>query len=169
MNTLRNVPLVRACDLIVQHFDSELVIYNRSHQTAICLNQTASSVFLEIDGKNTVSDIASSLISKTGTPFTEDIVWLAVNQFNEHRLLDSTNFKDISPSYSHQIQLNSFISRRQTIKQLAGGSVGIVLPVVFSIVAPTAAQAATCVPRGSTASSPASCCSGAFSMGMTCA
>jgi hypothetical protein len=50
------------------------------------------------------------------------------------------------------------VSRRQMIRNL-GLAAAVAVPLVTSIVAPTAAQAATCVPSGQPCSTSILCCS----------
>lgn len=168
----RSIPPARTRELIIQHLDDEMLIYDRQHHTALCLNHTAALIFQHLDGARTATDIADELRDATNTPITADVVMLGVNDFNRFRLLQAIDDKPSCQSATKAQRTTepaSALTRRQVIARLGIGAAAVTLPVVVSIIAPTPVQAATCVPRGQSAGSPTSCCSGAFLMGTMCA
>jgi hypothetical protein len=64
-------------------------------------------------------------------------------------------------------QILSGMNRRQMVQAL-GLAAAVALPVVASIVAPTPAQAATCVGSGGSCAGGQICCAGLSCVGNTC-
>jgi hypothetical protein len=56
-------------------------------------------------------------------------------------------------------------SRRRVVEKLGKAAI-VALPVVTSMLAPKASQAATCLPRGASCTTSAQCCSGICSAGV---
>jgi hypothetical protein len=81
-----------------------------------------------------------------------DLVWLALDQLRKSKLLAD------DPEVTAQLTRRS-ISRREIIRRIGVGAV-VALPLITSLVAPTPAQAATCVPSGQPCTTSAQCCSG---------
>lgn len=124
-------PTARRTGLVVQEVPGEVLVYDLDTNKAHCLNETAAFVWKSCDGNTSVSDIADVLASKTGKTVKEDLVWLAIDQLSENRLLE----KEITTNFAGQ-------SRREAIKKIGMASV-IALPVIASLVAPPAALAVT--------------------------
>jgi len=107
-----------------------------------------------------LSGILSRLIS-LGESFSdiqkEQIVGITLAQLNQAHLLESPV---ASPVFGNAV------SRRQLIKAV-GIAALVGLPVVSTIIAPTAARASTCLASGQGCSTSAQCCSGLCSTG-TC-
>lgn len=170
MISQRSIPPVRTHELITQHLDDEILIYDRIHHTTLCLNPTAALVFQYLDGTRTAADIAEQLRDETNTPITADVVMLAVNEFNRFHLLQAIDDK---PSRQPAMKVRRTtetaptLTRRQVIARLGIGATAVTLPVIVSIVAPTAAQAATCRTSGTACTTSSQCCSG-LCMGTTC-
>lgn len=137
-------PTARLNDIIVQEFKDEVLIYDLIINRAYCLNGTAAMVYHLCDGKNSVSDISNQLSKKLKAPFKKDLVWLAIDQIKQCNLLD--NGQEIKTNFEG-------LSRREAIRRVGFASM-IALPVISSIIAPTAAQGASpgtdCVESGNT-------------------
>jgi hypothetical protein len=157
---MQNMPQIRQEGLIVRELDGEILIYDSKNNRAHCLNQTAAQVWKQCDGQKTVAEISRSLSLQSGTELDERIVWFALKQFGRDHLLEE---KLVLPPAFIAADLN----RREMVRALGLAAV-VAVPLVTSIVAPTAVQAATCLPAGSTCSSAPQCCSGVCSGG-TCA
>lgn len=142
-------PLGRKQDLLVRELPGEVLVYDSARDRAHCLNETAAFVWECCDGRNTPQDIALMLGKKANATVDERIVWLALNQLADHDLL---KHRPAAPPSLHGI------NRRQMVRVLGLGAV-IAVPLVTSIVAPTAAQAATCFPTGHACASGPQCCS----------
>ena len=149
------MPEARKEGLIVRELSGEVLVYDRDRSKAHCLNSTAALVWQYCDGKTPVSQIARTIESAINVPVDEEVVWLGVEQLNKSKLLKSTTV----PSHV------SGLSRRDVMKRI-GLAAAVALPVVTSIIAPSAAQAANCLPSGQTCTSSAQCCSQVCSGGM---
>lgn len=143
-------PLARKDNLVIKEAADELLVYDRERDTAHCLNQTAALVWRYCDGKRDVSAIKDRISKDLHTPVDENIVWCALEQLGRDRLLEE---RLIPPP------LIAGMSRRQMIRTLGVAAV-VAVPVVTSIVAPTPAQAVSCLPSGSACTTSAECCSG---------
>lgn len=149
-----SLPRARAIDLVTREMPDEVLVYDLKRHKAHCLNQTAALVWKHCDGRRTVADIARLIQQDISTPVDEGTVWLAVERLGKAHLLEE---RIIAPSGSPRL------SRRDAIRRLGLGG-AIALPMVISIVAPTAVSAQTCVVNGQTGSCTSStvnnCCSG---------
>jgi Coenzyme PQQ synthesis protein D (PqqD) len=143
-------PKARQEGLVVQQLEDEVLVYDNERFKAHCLNRTAALVWQHCDGKKTTRDIALALEKEAGSPVGEDMVWLALGQLGKSRLLTE---RVIAPAGK------AGISRREVIRRV-GIAAAVALPVVTSIVAPKAAQAANCLPSGSSCTATVQCCSG---------
>lgn len=149
----RNTPLARKAELVEQDLKGELLIYDLSINKAYCLNETSKMIFRSCDGNSSVSDISRKLSKQLNQTVTEDLVWLAVDQFKTDNLLAENN----------EIEIDfKGLSRRQVIRKVGFASM-IALPVIMSLVAPRAAdaQSGSCVAFAGICVSSPQCCSGA--------
>lgn len=128
-------PLARTHNLVVREVSKELLIYDLNNDKAHCLNQSAALVWKNCSGEATVPDLARLLEAELKSPVDEDFIWLALDQLQEFQLLQQEVARPAGTSR---------ISRRQVMKNLGLAAV-VALPVVISIVAPTALQAQTFV------------------------
>lgn len=132
MNSLEQKPTARKDGLVIQEMPAEVLVFDLETNKAHCLNETAAFVWKSCDGVNSVGDITKLFGIQTGKRVDENLVWLAIDQLNESNLLaDKVNTKFNSQT------------RRDVIKKIGLAAV-IALPIVSSLVAPTAAMAATC-------------------------
>jgi hypothetical protein len=125
-------PRARKNDLIVRDLADEVLVYDRTRHRAYCLNRTAALVWRLCDGATTPARMARSLENKLGVPVEESIIWLALSRLGKSRLLEEPVMDTPAPR----------VSRREIMKK-AGLAAMVALPLVTSIVAPTAAQAQT--------------------------
>ena len=151
MERIAAAPLARKRErhLVIDELPDEVLVYDLDRHKAHCLNQTAALVWQHCDGTSTPSQIARRLAKKLRTPFNEELVWLALGQLERLHLLEQ--------SISLPPELEG-MSRRQMIRRL-GLVAAVAVPLVTSIVAPTAAEASTCIPSGHSCSSSIMCCS----------
>jgi|ERR1700738_2464920 len=143
------LPRKREQQLVIDELPDEVLIYDLDRHKAHCLNQTAALVWQHCDGNSTPSQIARRLTKKLGAPFNEDLVWLALRQLERLHLLEQSI--SLPPKFLG-------MSRRQMIRN-AGLAAAVAVPLVTSIVAPTAAEASTCVSSGQPCSTSIMCCS----------
>ena len=134
-------PQARTTGVVVEQLADEVLVYDLERDRAHCLNLAAARVWEKCDGRRSVTEIAAEVGN-------EEVVWLAVEQLSRARLLEE---KIKRPTTA--------LSRRDVIKKIAvAAAIGV--PVVTSIVAPTASHAANCRPAGQPCTTAAQCCSG---------
>jgi len=150
-------PIARKQGLVIQELPDEVLVYDLDRDRAHCLNQTAAFVWQRCNGRNTTAQIANRLGQEFDCTVDEKVIWLALDQLGRNHLLDR---QPIPPALMG-------MNRRAMVKALGLAAV-IAVPVVTSIVAPTPAQAATCLPNGQPCSTNTQCCSG-FCCAGTCA
>lgn len=137
-------PLARTDNLVVQDMPDEVLIYNLQTNKAFCLNKSAAAVWKQCDGRKTVSEIAQSLKNELKSSVSEDFVWLAIDQLTKDDLI----MQELqSPTKG--------LSRREVMRRVGVGTL-VALPVVASLLAPTAAHAVTCA-YGPATSPPQTC------------
>ena len=142
-------PLARNKNLVVKEVAGEVLIYDLEKDKAHCLNQTAALIWKYADGRRDTASIASLLTEELNTTVNEKVVWYALSQLSKDNLLENK----FTP------QSMAGMNRREVIRALGIAAV-VAVPVVTSIVAPTPAQAATCITTGGSCTGSAQCCSG---------
>ena len=121
-------------ELIVKEVTGELLVYDELSTKAFCLNETAAGVWAMCDGKTTLAEMALRAQSTLGVAIDEDLVALAISRFREDGLLEPGSVEPIAIADVSRADLLARVGR-------AGLAATIALPVVVSIVAPTAAKA----------------------------
>jgi hypothetical protein len=144
-----SVPRARRDGLIVQELPDELLVYDLVRQKAHCLNRSAALVWNHCDGRTSVEQLVRILAKETKAPVDHAVVWKAFDQLSKAHLLKGP--ARTWPGASR-------ISRRELIRRV-GTAAAVALPIVSSIVAPGAIQAATCRPSNAACTSSAQCCS----------
>lgn len=132
------------------------------------MNKTSALVYELCDGTKTVSEISDLMSRKMKTLVSEDFIWLALEQLEKENLLENS------------AELNNPLagaSRREVIRKVGLASM-VMLPLISSLVAPTAAMAQSAgtialfgaCPSGSGCAAGLNCvsCSGAPCSGLTC-
>jgi hypothetical protein len=122
---MKRLPAARSKGIVIQDLGTEVLIYDLDLHKAYNLNETARIIFHACDGNTSFDEL------KRKHKFTEDIIFLALYQLKKDNLLEESEQYD-SPF--------SEMSRREVIRK-AGISSMIALPVIFSLVAPTAVSA----------------------------
>ena len=145
-----SLPHARTTDLVTREMPDEILVYDLKRHKAHCLNQTAALVWKHCDGQRTIADIAGLIGNDLGTTVDERTVWLAVERLGKAHLLEER----VNPPAG-----SPRLSRREAVRRLGLGA-ALAMPVVISIVAPTAVSAATCRVNGLGCSSNSQCCSG---------
>ena len=88
-----NYPLSRQDNIVIQELRDEVLIYDLQKNKALCLNQTSALIWQECDGTKSVAEISQTFSKTLKSNVSEDIVWLALNQFKSDNLLaESNNF-----------------------------------------------------------------------------
>jgi len=125
-------PQTRRSGLLIRELPNELLVYDREHHRAHCLNRTAALVFRHADGSRSLAELAR-------VPGADaEVVTLALEQLAAAGLLEAAAPGTDAASCAG-------LSRRDVARRV-GLAAAILLPAVVSIVAPTPAEAAaTCV------------------------
>lgn len=127
------MPRARTRGLVIERLADETLVYDRQRHRAHCLNPAAALVWACCDGRTTVAATAARLERALTLAPHEPLVWAALDQLARARLLAEPPAAVAVPS------------RRELIRLLGlGAATAVLLPVVESIVSPTAAQAASC-------------------------
>lgn len=143
MNSTAALPRARKDGLVIKELPNETLVYDLERDEAHCLNQTAALVWKRCDGKTTVAKMAGLLQEKLDTSVNADVVWLAIKQLQHFHLVESDDEETVAmPS----------VSRRNLVLKYAPAA--LVLPLIMSISAPAAAQAATPSPPDPCATQP---------------
>jgi hypothetical protein len=145
------IPEARKEGLVVQDLTEECLVYDQGRHKAHCLNRTAALVWKHCDGRSTVSDIASKVSREASAEVGGEVVWLALEQLSKTHLLKER--------VASREGSGREVSRREVMRRIGIGA-AVALPVVTSIVAPKAAEAANCRPAGAACTASAQCCSG---------
>lgn len=125
------LPQIRNKNIVVQEIGGEIMIYDLEINKAYCLNETSAIVYQNCDGKTDFADLNSKY------NFPNEIIYLALDQLNKENLLEK-DAEFLSPFKG--------LSRREVVKKVGLSSM-IALPVIASIVAPTAVNAQSgCAP-----------------------
>ena len=138
-----NLPLARMNDLVVQDFDTEVLIYDLTTNKAYHLNEILSIIYQACDGNTSFANL------KVKHKFTDDLIFLALDELNRENLLEQNQ-----PYQSPWAGL----SRREVIRKIGLASI-IALPAISSVVAPAAAHGASLGALFAACASPADCAS----------
>jgi hypothetical protein len=130
------LPKARTHQLIVRALPDETLIYDQTADKAHCLNRTAALVWEHCDGKMTAAELSRMLHGKLGIKTAEPLIHLTLEKLARRRLLESM-----------PAELAVRQDRRKVLRRLALAA----LPVILTMTAPRAAQAASqaapCVPK----------------------
>lgn len=118
------IHLVRATMQVV---GEETLIYDEIHHQAWCLNNTAACIWRRCDGHSTVNEIAIAAAKELNAPVTDEIVLLTLAELREKNLLEPDT----------AMLLPDAVSRREMMSR-AGLAAAALLPVIASILAPSA-------------------------------
>lgn len=125
-------PKARKRQLIIQEMADETLVYDEGDHKAHCLNKAAAFVWKHCDGRTSVAQITRLMEKQMKASVTEQVVWHALEQMEKSGLLESPVTRPA------QVAL---MSRRALVRQI--GIAAITVPLVTSIVAPTATEAQT--------------------------
>jgi hypothetical protein len=128
---MKNYPKTRQSNLVVQESEKEILIYDLKINKAFCLNETCGLVWQLCDGRNTVAEIAKLMSVKLKLSVPDEFVWLALDSLKKDDLLEK----------SDEFEINfKGLNRRQIIKKVGLASM-IALPLISSVIAPSAVMA----------------------------
>ena len=130
----RPMPLARTEGLVVQDIEKEVLVFDLDRNKAHCLNPTAALVWQSCDGETPVAQVERTVCPDLPPQAAEQIVTLALQQLHQVGLLQE-------PTAAPGVGDAGLVSRRALLRT---GMAIAVLPVVATIVAPTAAHAQSC-------------------------
>ncbi|HKR61387.1 MAG TPA: PqqD family protein [Pyrinomonadaceae bacterium] len=128
------MPRARKNGLVVKGLNDEVLVYDLERDKAHSLNSSAAFIWKKCNGRRTVEEVAQALSKEFKVPADAQTVWLALDQLSKFHLLEA---KVSRPAGVPQI------SRRQMMR--IGAAAAFALPVIVSIVAPTAANAQSAI------------------------
>ena len=128
------MPRARKAGLVVKGLHDEVLVYDLERDKAHSLNSSAAFIWKTCNGRRSVAEVAQALSREFKVPADEQTVWLALDQLSKFHLLEA---KMTRPAGVPNI------SRRQMMR--IGAAAAFALPVIVSIVAPTAANAQTSI------------------------
>ena len=131
------MPKARKDRLIIKELPEETLVYDLDTDKAHCLNRTATIVWKKCDGQTSVDQLADALESEVGTSSDPTVVWLALGQLKNANLLD----QESSGTFIH-------VNRREVMRRVGGAA--LALPAIAAMIAPVAAQGASCVAGANT-------------------
>lgn len=121
-----NLPKANNANLVTRELDKELLIYNTLTNKAYTLNETSMIVFNACNGATTFDEL------KVKHQYSDEIIFLALDGLKKESLLADESY--ISPFAG--------TNRRDVIKKVGLASM-IALPIICSLIAPAAVQAAS--------------------------
>lgn len=127
------LPRARKQGLLIERLPDEVLVYDLDRKKAHCLNRSAALIWSHCDGKTSVEGISRILQQQPMGKVNCEVVWLGLDQLYKARLIETPL---IRPSGQGRL------SRRELVKQV-GRAVSI--PLIASILAPTASAALSCV------------------------
>ncbi len=125
-------PAARRGGVLVEALDEDLLVFDAERQVAHSLNASAARVWEACDGSRSVSELAEECQEDEAT------VLLALARLREVHLLEQNEFQP-----PHQALEPEGVSRRLMLRKsvVAGAGVGLAIPVIRSITAPSIAMA----------------------------
>ena len=126
-------PRARKEGLLIERLPDEVLVYDVDRKKAHCLNKSAALIWHHCDGKTSVEGISRILQQQDPGKVNGDMVWLGLDQLYEARLIET---RAIRPG------LKGKLSRRDLVKRVG---LAVSIPLVASILAPTASASLSCV------------------------
>jgi len=118
-------PVARQDDLVVEELGDELLVYDQTNDCAHSLSAAATRVWRACDGERTAKALSTELEMDSNT------VAHALEELDECNLLDNGH------------QLSEMTRREATLKGVKVGAAAASAPLIYSILAPVPALAAT--------------------------
>jgi len=126
-------PIARRDHLLIEYLHEETFVYDAEHHKAHCLNQTVSYVWNNLNGENTVADLAMLVEREFGVARGEPLVRVALKQLGKACLLEENGAAE---------ENGALPSRREIARKVSmAGGAAFLLPAIASTIAPTPAMA----------------------------
>ncbi len=144
-------PIASTDGIIVEELDGELLIYDTGRDKAHCLNPAAATVWKHCDGRSTVEELQALIAPDAGAADSRAMIVGCLRDFQSRHLVTGTD---------GWLDSERQVSRRELLKRVSvTAAVVILVPLVTTIVVPTPAAAASCLPNGSPCATNSQCCS----------
>lgn len=127
MTAVDHKPRAMRAQIAVQPVGVETLVYDEQRHLAFCLNASAGAVWRLADGTRTIAELAEAATAEMGVVMEEEIVRVALDELHAHGLIEAA-----------ESGAGVSMSRRTMIARIG---IAAMIPVVASIIAPTAAQA----------------------------
>jgi hypothetical protein len=127
-------PIARTEHLLIQEMDQEILVYDEATNRAHCLDAQSAKIWRACDGTRTMEAIAAAVRTDPHQPLEVDTIRIGLDALGKAGLLQKES--------SSALRLPGE-TRRQLLRQLATAGLTLLIPVVRSLVAPTAAEAAS--------------------------
>jgi hypothetical protein len=150
----RLTPLARQEGLVIQRLDHEVLVYDLARHRAHCLNRSAAAIWEQCDGQTSVAELVRRLQAALDPAVDAAFVLHGLRQLARRRLLQQP------------LGRRPELSRREVLRRV-GAAAALSLPLVVSILAPTAAEAGSCVGNGAACGS-LPCCALCACIGGVC-
>jgi hypothetical protein len=137
-------PQARTSDLVVKGLGEELLVYDLARHRAHSLNRVAAAVWQACDGTRGVVALGVAAAGAIGHPVPAEAVRYALQALGRAQLLQGPTEE-------------GGLTRRQVMARL-GTAAAVALPLVTTIIAPTAAQALSCKNVNDPCTSTQECC-----------
>ena len=138
-------PRARTEGLVIKTLADELLVYDLAAHRAHSLNKVAAAVWRLCDGTRDMTAIAAAVFQEVGESVPVDAARYATQSLARAGLLAAPIAR--AP-----------VTRRDLMRQL-GTAAAVILPLVTTVTAPTAAQAASCIALGQLGcTTPSDCC-----------
>jgi hypothetical protein len=128
------LPQARKEGILIKELSHETLVYDLERHKAHCLNPTAAAIWKLCDGRRSAVEIASVMAEESRLPVDEPVVWYGVGQLAKAALMEFPR---------QRLDVRAGISRRDALGRI-GIATAIAVPLVTSIVAPTARAAVSC-------------------------
>lgn len=135
----------RRQSLLIREIGPETLVYDLESFRATCLNREAAAVFAACDGKRPLPEIRARVSKRLGSEVDEAFVELAIDLLAREGLVEP-------------VAAPLFRERREMLRRMVA-TLAVAFPVVTSILAPTAAEAQSCLASGETCEGDVQCCS----------
>lgn len=124
-------PQARTSDLVVKGVGEELLVYDLARHRAHSLNRVAAAVWRACDGTRGVAALGQAAARESGQAVPVDAVRYALQSLGRAQLMEGP-------------VAEGGLTRREVMARL-GTAAAVALPLVTTIIAPTSAQAASCL------------------------
>jgi DNA-binding transcriptional ArsR family regulator len=127
-------PKARTQDVVVEHLDDELVVYDKRNQAAHALSSEAAAVWQSCNGERSVDELAAELGLEPA------VVEHALDALRSSELLDEPTLLDgLVPRYSR---------RQAAVRFATAGAAAFLAPFVYSVSIAAAQGCTSCTPQG---------------------